>query len=196
MVAGGTEALMTKLIGICALVALTLLGPKARAQTFGHSGDVSFAADRLMGIYLISEDPNDRRRTVLGLGAPPGSHAYTIARLGIDGFVIDRLSLGGSFAYWSNDGPDGFLFAPRIGYALEISNAFGFWPRGGVTYRSFGAGRGRDEELAITIEGMFYASPARHFAFLFGPAFDIGLIGDGGEAVNLGLLTFGILGWI
>lgn len=188
---------MTKLIGLCAFIALALTGTGARAQSFGHSGDVSFAADRLMGIYLFNEDPNDRRRTLVGLGAPAAAHPYTTARFGIDGFVINHLSIGGSIAYWSYDGPSTFLLAPRIGYALEISSAFGFWPRGGLTYRNFTPGGGRhDEELAVTLEGMFYAAPARHFAFIFGPAFDIGLVGDGGEAINIGLLTFGILGWI
>ena len=49
---------MTKLIGLCAFVALTFIGTGARAQSFGHSGDVSFAADRLMGIYVFTEDPD------------------------------------------------------------------------------------------------------------------------------------------
>jgi hypothetical protein len=188
---------MTKLIGLCAFVALILIGTGARAQSFGHSGDVSFAADRLMGIYVFNENPDTRRHTIVGFGAPPATHPYTTARLGIDGFVVNHLSLGGSFAYWSYDGPSAFLFAPRIGYAIEISEAFGFWPRGGLTYRNSSPGRGpHDEELAVTLEGMFYAAPARHFAFIFGPVFDIGLVGDGGEAVNLGLLTFGVLGWI
>jgi hypothetical protein len=35
-----------------------------------------------------------------------------------------------------------------------------------------------------------------HFAFIFGPAFDIGLVGDGPETRNIGLLTAGLLGWL
>jgi hypothetical protein len=173
-------------------MALTCVG--ARAQAFGHKGDVSFAADRLMGIYLYKDGPGDR--TILGFLAPPGAPVYTNARLGIDGFVTEGLSIGGSFAYWSYDGPSGVLFAPRVGYAFEFSNSFGFWPRGGLTYRNFSAGNNRDEELALTLEGMFYGSPVNHFAFIFGPAFDIGLVGDGPETRNIGLLTAGLLGWL
>jgi hypothetical protein len=185
---------MRTFLATAMFMALTSVG--ARTQAFGQKGDVSFAADRLMGIYLFKEDPDYRQRTIVGLGAPPAGHPYTTARLGIDGFVTNGLSIGGSFAYWSYDGPSGVLFAPRVGYAIEFSNSFGFWPRGGLTYRNFGAGRNRDEELALTLEGMFYGAPVKHFAFIFGPAFDIGLVGDGGEARNFGLLTAGILGWI
>lgn len=175
---------------------IALICSGSRAHAFGHKGDVSFAADRLMGIYLYKDGPEDV--TLVGLGAPAAAHPYTNARLGIDGFITESLSIGGSFAYWSYDGANAVLFSPRVGYAIEFSNSFGFWPRGGITYRSnsTGGGRDRDEELALTLEGMFYGCPTNHFAFIFGPAFDIGLVGDGAEAKNLGLLTAGVLGWL
>src|SRR6185503_9944838 len=115
-----------------------------------------------------------------------------------DFFVIDHLSIGGSFAYWSTSvrqpGPDpsrsGFLFAPRVGYAINFSRSFGFWPRGGVTFRNIED----DDEMALTFEGMFYGAPTPHFAFIFGPAIDVGMVGAGDEALSVGLLTAGILG--
>lgn len=187
---------MRKISAVAIFAAMATMGPGAHA--FGDKGDVSFAADRLMGIYLFNEDPT--KVTVFGLGASPSLHPYTTARLGIDGFVADRLSIGGSLAYWSYSNRRGgggstseLLFAPRVGYAIEISRAFGFWPRGGITYRN---AEGNDE-LALTVEGMFYGAPAEHFAFIFGPAFDLGMVGrNDSRAVNLGLLTAGILGWI
>jgi hypothetical protein len=83
-----------------------------------------------------------------------------------------------------------------VGYAADFSHSFGIWPRGGFTYRNDDLEHGNNDEVALTIEAMFYGAPAEHFAFIFGPAFDIGLAGDGPEARNFGLITFGVLGWI
>jgi hypothetical protein len=202
MVAGetATEDTMrrhTRLVCAAAVMgglALATLASSASAQTFGRQGDISFSAERLMGLYLVDDGA---RATYIGLGAPAPDHSYANARLGVDGFVTDHLSVGGALALWSIDpahggSVTGGLIAPRIGYAIDFSRAFGFWPRGGLTYRNVGG----DEELALTLEGMFYASPAPHFAFTFGPAIDLGLVGDGAEARSFGVVTFGIMGWI
>jgi hypothetical protein len=176
-------------------VALVFSGRSARCQVLGGSGDVAFAAERLMGVYLY-DDGGDG--TAFGLGAPVPDWGYRTARLGIDYFPSRHFSIGGAFAYFSDDpdgpgdGPDGFLIAPRIGYAIDIGRSFGFWPRGGITVRD----RNGDSELALTLEGVFWAAPAPHFAFTFGPAFDIGIAGDDDESRSLGLITVGILGWI
>jgi len=180
---------------LAASLALMLAAPSAFSQVLGSDGDAAFAAERLMGVYLEDEG---RDVTAFGLGAPVPDWGYTNARLGIDYFVARHFSIGGAFAYFSvdrdgpGDGPDGFLIAPRVGYAIDIGRSFGFWPRGGVTIRD----RGGDSELALTLEGLFWAAPAPHFAFTFGPAFDIGIAGDGDESKSLGLVTVGILGWI
>jgi len=180
---------------LAASAALMLSGRTASAQVLGSDGDAAFAGERLMGVYLYDEGGEV---TAFGLGAPVPAWGYTNARLGIDYFVSRHFSIGGAFAYFSvapdgrGDGPDGFLIAPRVGYAIDIGRSFGFWPRGGVTIRD----RGGDSELALTLEGLFWAAPAPHFAFTFGPAFDIGIAGDGDESRSLGLLTAGVLGWI
>jgi hypothetical protein len=177
--------------------ALTIsVAESAHAGSFGQQGDWTFSAERLTGLYLFNEGGG---ATVLGLGAPaPGSHPYVNARFGVDAFIIDHLSLGGSLAVWSVD-PDqgrsatGALVAPRVGYAFSFNDKFGFWPRGGFTYRTFGRD---DSEFALTLEAMFYASPASNFAITFGPVLDLGLAGDGPEARNFGIVTAGIMGWI
>ena len=61
---------MRRISALALFMALTSVG--GRAHAFGQKGDVSFAADRLMGIYLMKEGPDDQ--TVIGLGAPPASH--------------------------------------------------------------------------------------------------------------------------
>ena len=189
---------MTRLVSCSALAAgilATTFARSAAAQSFGQQGDFSFGVDRLMGIYFLHEDPASL--TMIGLGATAPVHPYTTARFAVDGFIIDNLSLGGSFMFWNVDekhggNSSGALFAPRVGYVLQFSDAFGFWPRAGLTYRNFDS----NEELAVTLEGMFYGSPAPHFAFTFGPVLDLGVVGTGSEAVNFGLLTAGIMGWI
>jgi hypothetical protein len=193
---------MTKILGAVTALALVSLPTTARAQSFGQRGDFAFSAERLMGVYLVNEDPE--KVTLFGLGitagAPGNAAIYGAARLGFDGFVTHHLSIGGALAYWSvhdrrnGGGRSGVLFAPRIGWAIDFSQSFGFWPRGGLTYRNFEGNNG--DELALTVEGLFYAAPAPHFAFIFGPAFDIGLVGDHTQAQSFGLLTAGILGWI
>jgi len=183
---------MRKVIAIAGFTFIAAFATPSFAQ-FGERAKVSFAADRLMGIYIHRDGERD---TAFGIGGPPVFHPYTLPRLGLDVFVIDHLSVGGSFVWYSRDDNSNFLISPRIGYAIDFSRSFGFWPRGGFTFRSNDVGPGNDEEFALTLEAMFYGSPAEHFAFIFGPVFDIGLAGDFDETRNFGILSFGILGWI
>lgn len=186
---------------------LALATTPALAQEFGKSGDVSFAADRLMGVYFASEGDFDF--TVLGIGSGPMgfAHPYTTGRLGIDFFVIDQLSLGGSLAIvhfnGEDDGPGdndatGFLIAPRVGYVINFTDSFGFWPRGGFTFRN-GDDDGFfffDDEFALTLEAIFFATPGDAWGFNFGPTLDVGLAGDDDEGLVFGLLTGGVFGWL
>jgi len=184
---------MRKIIGPAAFALLAAYASPSAAD-MGARARVTFAADRLMGIYVFDRGGSD---TTFGLGGPPaGGHPYEGARLGIDFFVIDHLSLGGSFIFASHDNDSHLLLYPRIGYAIDFSRAFGFWPRGGLTYRNDDLRRGNDDELALTFEAMFYGAPAEHFAFIFGPVFDFGFVGDSPKSANFGILTFGVLGWI
>jgi len=160
----------------------------AAAQTFGRAGDVSFAADRLMGFYL--HDPGD---SAVGLGIPaPGSY-YSMPRFGMDFFVSEHFEFGGTIGYAHQGDYGALLLAPRLGYAIDIGDSFGFWPRGGVTFRF--ADRNNDE-VALTMEGMFWLTLAPHFGITFGPAIDIGIVGDGQRrGRSIGLITVGVFGW-
>lgn len=186
-----------EVLGSAALAAVTALVAPAHAEPFGRAGDVSFAADRLMGFYLYAPGDGGPNYTLFSLGMNPGLNPYAVSRLGIDGFVTDHLSIGGSLAFWSigrRGSATGGMVAPRVGYAIDFSDSFGFWPRGGLTYMNFDG----NDEFALTLEGMFYASPAPHFAFIFGPAFDIGFANnrrrDPGR--SFGVMSVGVLGWI
>jgi len=182
------------LIGLSAFVLVATLATPSFAQ-LGARAHVAFAADRLMGIYILRGEGRD---TTFGLGGPASAHPYQLPRFGFDFFVVDHLSLGGAVVWTSqNEGDTShFLLSPRVGYAIDFSRSFGFWPRGGLTFRNEHFDHRDDDEVALTFEAMFYGEPAEHFAFIFGPVFDIGLAGDGEEARNFGIITFGVLGWI
>jgi len=184
------------LLGALALgIAATTMARPAAAQAFGNQGDIAFSAERLMGIYFYDEGGS---ATQIGLGMSPHVPSkYSLPRLGIDYFVIDDLSIGGALGFSDFDpnrgnADSGALINLRVGYALEFSKVFGFWPRGGFTYRNFGG----DEEFALTLEAMFYAAPVQHFAITFGPLMDLGIAGSGPEARNLALISAGLLGWL
>lgn len=184
---------MRPLLSIPLFLTFAAFAGSARAEPFGSAGDVALGADRLMGFY-VQHAGNDSN-SILGIGQTVWDNPYSTARFGIDVFVVDHLSIGGSLAYshWDRRGSGSeFLVSPRVGYTLAFSRGFGFWPRGGFTYLNVEG----DDRLALTLEGMFYGSPVDHMAFIFGPAFDFEVAGNGSKLQNFGIVTAGILGWI
>lgn len=185
------------------LAALSLSAAPAAAQEFGQQGDISFGADRLMGIYILDDASFAGDGLSLGLGADPlFGWPYTSARLGIDGFIIDHLSLGGSLAFWveeidqpgpGDDDITGFFIYPRVGYAINFTDAFGLWLRGGISFWDI---ENTDDEVDLTFEAAFFATPVDNFGFTFGPTMDIGLTGDGDEGMAFGIVAAGLFGWL
>ena len=184
------------------LAALSLSAAPAAAQEFGQQGDISFGADRLMGVYILDDATFAGDGLSMGIGADPLlGWPYTNARLGIDGFIIDHLSLGGSLAFWveefDNFGPDndvtGFFIYPRVGYAINFTDAFGLWLRGGISFWDI---EDTDDEVDLTFEAAFFATPTDSFGFTFGPTIDIGLVGDDPEGMAFGIVAAGIFGWL
>lgn len=179
---------------VLASLAAFSLAAHASAQTFGRRGNFSFAADRLMGLYLFDAD-GQNTEFIMGLGGPPraGMGEFNSPRLGLDGFVTNGLSIGGSLWIWHHGNADwtGFLVAPRVGYAIPIGRHFGFWPRGGLTLWD---GNHRDDDgVALTGEALFWGSPDK-WGFLFGPTLDFQL--NHAHAHSLGLLAAGVFGWL
>jgi hypothetical protein len=131
-----------------------------------------------------------------------------VPRFAVDYFVIDSLSVGGTLAYVHTDEDDDqpnddddwgtFLFSPRVGYAIPFAEIAGFWPRGGFTYVNHDDGNDWDE-LALTIEAMFWLSPAEGVAFVLGPTLDIGITGeeDSGTDIQNTVVgvSVGLMGW-
>ncbi len=165
-----------------AFAVATWAGSASANETWGKQGDVVLAIERPFGLYFAEVDPEGpeefdsnaielglRRRSLIG---------FSDARVGVDFFIIDQLSLGGGVGFASYDDPDltRFLVAPRVGYYLGFSDLFGFWPRGGFTF--YTGGDPDIWQLAVTLEGMFTISPSKSYAFMFGPVVDLGFAGE------------------
>lgn len=129
-----------------------------------------------------------------GSGGNAGVWAgYSTPRVAGDYFIIDRLSLGAAlgYAHWSATvqlpGPggnettssgDSFTFAPRVGYFLSFTDKIGWWPRGGLTYRSYSAENAGGHDIAFTLESPFAFTLIPHVAFWAGPTLDLGFAGS------------------
>src|SRR5262245_35618077 len=96
---------MTKSIGLAALVSLSVLTPgRARAEAIDR-GTFALGGERLTGMFHTDEKVGDAPSAgvttlaLLGNGGDIGdaASAFMIPRVGLDGFIIDGLSLGGNF---------------------------------------------------------------------------------------------------
>lgn len=169
---------------------------------------------------------------------------YNIPRIAFDYAVIDRLTIGGSIyaaftpssstnstaangTVTNTDNGTTTLFgiAPRVGYAVPVSNAFVFWPRGGFSFNtlSFNSPTTTNalgqpstnsitvNQFALDLEAVFVITPVQHFGILFGPVLDIPLTGKvnastetNGTTVSTSVsqselhvgVTVGLVGWL
>jgi hypothetical protein len=183
----------------------------ASAQEFNARGHLAFGAERLFGFYLDKQNNDfgnvetNEDTTVVGLGwsLNNSSALFTIPRLGIDYFIDEHLTLGGCFGLASVSVEDndvlGILLAARVGYALRLTHAVSFWPRGGLTFASAG-GDADFNVFGITVEGMFTLAPSDGWAFLVGPLLDLGFtgsVGDNGDHTEIMFgIMFGLAGWL
>ncbi|MGC4086926.1 MAG: hypothetical protein QM756_03305 [Polyangiaceae bacterium] len=191
---------------LAALTAGVLTTGHAGAAEYYQAGKVSVALERVFGLHYMHEEvqfPNGtsdvHSATAVGLGWYGARSFYHWGRAAVDGFVINRLSLGGSIGFYnqSGDGNDsGFLIYPRVGYVVPISSVFSFWPRGGFSFVSFN----NSSLFGLGAEAMFVASPREGWGILFGPTFDFGFAGHAGNQNNdwthfsLGFPAVGLMG--
>ena len=113
--------------GVMAALVFAARGASAQAvgAAFGQKGQVAISAERLLGVYVKMAKPSRQDGTIdIGPGGPPFNRRAqhreatrpsfvllgsddavgpaAIPRLGVDFFVIDRLSIGGSLLYWTD----------------------------------------------------------------------------------------------
>lgn len=181
----------------------------------GLQGQIVIAAERLTGIFYdhisetvstpVGDQETKTSTTTFAVFGNQGSGLTTAPRLALDYFVIDGLSLGGSFTYWHRAGtltaPNGgetdispesvLLFNPRVGFSLIFDDTFALWPRAGITYaratqttkETLASGGSVDldttlSSFALSLDVPLVISPMEHFAFLIGPYLDLGLGGS------------------
>ncbi|MEZ4227293.1 MAG: hypothetical protein R3B13_40525 [Polyangiaceae bacterium] len=135
-----------------------------------------------------------------------GGGAAGLPRLALDYFVMEGLSVGGSFIFMTSsnetetsaggtsatvDGGSTRTLAlhPRIGYAIPFDETFSIWPRGGIMYVNNSTTPGdppgggaagpdtTDTATMFTLEAMVGISPFSHFAILVGPYLYLGIGG-------------------
>jgi hypothetical protein len=175
-------------------------------------GTFTVGGERLMGIFYgnlqndpfppdpIGDEYGVTTFTLLGNGVAldTGGFAgidarsmFVIPRVGLDYFIIDGLSLGGSLTLLSHSvhvdrAPDNdfsafhFLFAPRVGYAYMFGTVVGIWPRGGFAFASGsvdldsapGAGYS-NRYFAFEIDVPLIIAPVKNFGITVGPVFDV-----------------------
>jgi Outer membrane protein beta-barrel domain len=195
------RALTAALLTLCA-------ASSAHAQELGQAGNLALSIERVFGFYVDNQTVDlgpvdaeaDYTDLSLGWNHPPSP--LTAPRLGVDYFLNENLTLGGSFGVFSLNedtaagGTDvtGILFAARMGYALRLGHSFSFWPRGGFTYTNINADVNAADRnlLALTLEGMFTMSPADGWAVLAGPIIDIGITGEAADN-DLSETCFGVM---
>jgi len=195
-----------------------LVSNAALAQTsLGKPMDVVLGVERVFGFYTgeSNYDPDmgddydiDRQGFSLGWSHTGQPFAHMVPRFGFDIFVIEDLSVGGSLGFVSQDndndaddddgdGRGGFIFAPRVGYFIDFSAKFGFWPRGGFTL--YDLDDPDQSQSMLTLEPYFTFAPREGFGFLFGPVIDLGFSGEYGDAGledrSFGIMA-GLFGWL
>jgi hypothetical protein len=185
---------MTRTIGLTTLLSLSVLIPgRARAEAI-ESGTFSLGAERMTGMFHSDEKqgnaPSAGTTTLalLGNGASIGtaSGAFIIPRVGLDGFIVDGLSLGGNLIVWhvSTEGQSvtSFVVQPRVGFAFMFSRVVGIWPRGGLAYwnASISPDQGQGPSahcFAFNLDVPLVIRPVRSFAITVGPVLDVGFAG-------------------
>lgn len=174
----------------------------SHAQSFYSSGKVSVAIERAFGVHYAHNDIDppgaphiSSSATTLGFGWYGALSPLHWSRAAVDGFIIDRLSLGGSLAFFTQSGDangDGVLFSPRVGYAIPLSSVFTFWPRGGFTFLKLDNAYINNGSLfGLSAEAMFVAQPKPNWGILFGPTFDFGFVGDNGNDISWSHIAIG-----
>ena len=196
-------------IGFAIALGITCSGTALAAEGPLPAGTVAFSGERLTGFYHttltassgpLSIDSTIDHFSLLGMEA---DGPWDLPRIGIDGFVIDGLSLGGT-VFVSNrsvntdanvaaggliltGGGNGsvtdFLIAPRVGYAVMFTDSVGIWPRGGVSYfhESISPDNGSGASLhfvSIDVDVPFMFALTNGFAITAGPTLGIAVDGS------------------
>jgi hypothetical protein len=119
-----------------------------------------------------------------------------------DFFIIENLSVGASagvqYVRAGNAKSTRMSIGPRVGYNVEITHLFSFWPRLGVSY-SYSATHETEIDAVNHAVGLnaftpLMMHPVEHFFIGFGPFLDVDLNGATRGMLWGGRMTLG--GWL
>ena len=122
---------------------------------------------------------------VLGPGITVGGSAWVYSNLS----ASQDLSPSGGGTTVSTQQPKATYwgFAPRVGYAVAVTDILALWPRlgieygdievGSVTQNGFTSGGGSVNQLALDLDGLLVITPVHHFGIALGPTAAIPLTG-------------------
>jgi hypothetical protein len=199
-------------IRLAIALGVTWSGAALAAEGPMPAGTIAFSGERLTGFYhtilTASSGPISIESTIdhfslLGMEA---DGPWNLPRIGIDGFVVDGLSIGGTvfvshravstdssvaagglvITGGGNGSVTDFLIAPRVGYAAMFTDSVGMWPRAGVSYfhESISPDNGNDASLhfvSFELEAPFIFALTNGFALTAGPTLGIAIDGSYGQ---------------
>jgi hypothetical protein len=163
----------------------------------------------------FSDDSNTTTRIGFLFGSHDGSTVPSGVRVGVHYFIIPSLSLGGTVGFesrggsvsvrdpqtgatvsQSKQGDTAFVFLPKVGYALMLSDVLGFWFRGGLGYATNTlhpqAANPGHESLSFWLasaEALFVVTPLPHFGFYVGPGAEMSFSGTFSDTNPQGVTT-------
>lgn len=190
-------------------------------DAFDSKGHFVVATERLFGYVHVAQTQNSsdpaaasmattttNAYSLLGTSLNTFASIFTFPRVGFDTFVAAGISLGAAATYFhvsSDNNADfpgspgnlsttrlsGYLFAPRVGYAVRVGRTTWVWPRAGITYASFststsfssvsapttGTSTGSTSLTALTVEVPVAIGLGPQVVILIGPTIDISLSG-------------------
>ena len=137
----------------CVFAGTALAPSTAHAQAatnFGAPGQLAISSDAQLSLLGQSYSGN---------GAP-GNTFQLVLMPAADYFIIQNLSLGGylEYAHQSQSGTNGgastssdtFGLGPRVGYDINISGSFSFWPKAFIGFSSTNFSTGNQSAAATT----------------------------------------------
>jgi hypothetical protein len=198
--------MLRRIIAASAAAAALLATTTASAEPLGTKGQFILSAERIFPLFSytsVKDGPDSDHWTTMSLLADPFQRTfYNVPRFAFDYAVIDHLTIGGALMasfdlshghdHTNNQGivTSGdsdkvtmFGIAPRVGYVLNITDTFAFWPRGGFAYYTATdsppapLSSENTHQLALNLEPVFAWLPVEHFGFVFGPVVDVPLTG-------------------
>lgn len=171
-------------LALALAVVATTSPAHAQAERFGAQGDLAISSDVGLSVQHQFEG---------------GGATTFVLNPAADYFVIDHLSVGG-YVNFSHSGGSGASatnigIGPRVGYDINLSSQFSFWPKAGLSFNhtstSVGPIDGSNSELAINLFAPFLFHPVEHFFLGFGPNFDVDLTGNAKQTVLGARLVIG-----